>query len=154
AIEPDGSVFASGDMSKRDVYTMRLGAGHKGITAVRLEAIPDDRLPSRGPGRVYYEGPFGDFYLSEFRVLADGKPIPIKEAFASNPKAGGAAAAAIDGDPQTGWSINGGQGREQSAVFRLAAPLQSNGEITIEMVFERYYAAGLGRFRISATHNQ
>ena len=61
------------------------------------------------------------------------------------------AAAAIDGDPQTGWSINGGQGHEQAAVFRLATPLESAGEITVEMVFERYYAAGLGRFRISAT---
>ena len=29
--------------------------------------------------------------------------------------------------------------------------LQRAGEITVEMVFERYYAAGLGRFRISAT---
>ena len=73
------------------------------------------------------------------------------EATASNPKAQKDAAAAIDGDPQTGWSINGGQGREQSAVFRLAAPIEDAGEITVEMVFERYYAAGLGRFRISAT---
>ena len=94
--------------------------GSSGITAIRLEALPDDRLPSRGPGRVYYEGPFGDFYLSEIQLSADGKPVPIKDATASNPKARKDAAAAIDGDPQTGWSINGGQGREQSAVFRLA----------------------------------
>ncbi len=151
SIEPGGTVFASGDMSKRDVYTVQLSSRQKGITAIRLEALPDDRLPNRGPGRVYYEGPFGDFYLSEIRLSAGGKNVPFKEATASNPKAKNAAATAIDGDPQTGWSIKGGQGHEQSAVFRLATPLESPGEITVEMVFERYYAAGLGRFRISAT---
>ncbi len=152
-IEPDGSILASGDQSKRDVYTVRLRAGRPGITAIRLEALPDDRLPNRGPGRVFYEGPAGDFFLSEVRLMAGGKPVALKEATASNPKARGAAAAAIDGDPQTGWSIGGGQGREQKAVFRLARPLDgaSSTELTIELLFERYYAAGLGRFRISAT---
>ena len=128
--------------------------GLHGITAIRLEALPDDRLPSRGPGRVYYEGPFGDFYLSEIRLSAEASPCRIKEATASNPKAQKDAAAAIDGDPQTGWSINGGQGHENSAVFRLSAPIEDAGDITVEMLFERYYAAGLGRFRISATTDQ
>jgi hypothetical protein len=152
SIEADGSVIASGDQSKRDVYTVELESGGlKGITAIRLEALPDDRLPNRGPGRVFYEGAFGDFFLSEIRLSSAGKPVPIKEATASNPKARRDAAAAIDGDPQTGWSIGGGQGHELAAVFRLATPVESTGEITVEMVFERYYAAGLGRFRISAT---
>jgi hypothetical protein len=154
AIEAGGTVFASGDMSKRDVYTVQLSSKQNAITAIRLEALPDLRLPSRGPGRVYYEGPFGDFFLSEIRLSANGKNVPFQEATASNPQMRKDAALAIDGDPQTGWSINGGQGHEQSAVFRLAAPLDSPGEITVEMIFERYYAAGLGRFRISATEDR
>jgi hypothetical protein len=151
SIEPDGSILASGDQSKRDVYTIRLRGGLRGITGIRLEALPDERLPNKGPGRVYYEGPFGDFFLSEFRLTVGGKPVSFKEATATHPKAPNAAAPAIDGDPQTGWSIGGGQGREQRAVFRLAKPLDSASELTIELLFERYYAAGLGRFRISAT---
>jgi len=151
SIEPDGSILASGDQSKRDVYNVRLRGGLRGITAIRLEALPDDRLPKRGPGRVFYEGAAGDFFLSEVRLTAGGKPVAIKEATASNPKAREAAAAAIDGDPQTGWSIGGGQGHEQRAVFRLAKPLDGASELTIELLFERYYAAGLGRFGISAT---
>jgi hypothetical protein len=151
AIEPDASILASGDQSKRDVYTVGFGSAPKGTTAIRLETLPDERLPSHGPGRVFYEGAAGDFFLSEIRVIVDGKPVPLKDATSSNPKTPKDAAAAIDGDPQTGWSINGGQGREHSAVFRLAAPLQSAGEMTVEMVFERYYAAGLGRFRVSST---
>src|SRR5262249_27508392 len=57
----------------------------------------------------------------------------------------------IDGDPHTGWSINGGQGRAHVAVFNLKEPLARAKELAIRMLFERYYAAALGRFRISVT---
>ena len=53
--------------------------------------------------------------------MADGKPMRLAAATASGPNAG-SAPAAIDGDPQSGWSINGGQGQAHSAVFRLGAP--------------------------------
>jgi hypothetical protein len=107
-------------------------------------------LPNNGPGRVYYEGPPGDFFLSEFRLNADGKQVKFQSVTATHPSKDGAAPA-IDGDPQTGWSIAGGQRREQRAVVRLAQPLDRPGELTVELLFERYYAAGLGRFRLSAT---
>jgi len=149
-VQEDASVFASGDQSKRDVYTLRFATRPRRITAIRLEALPDDRLPQGGPGRVYYEGPFGDFFLSELTVTVGGKTVPLKEATASGPNRA-AAAAAIDGDPQTGWTVSGGQGRAHWAVFRLAAPLDAAGELVISLLFERYHAAGLGRFRISAT---
>ena len=35
---------------------------------------PDPRLPDRGPGMAYYEGPKGDFLLGEFQLTADGRP--------------------------------------------------------------------------------
>ncbi len=149
-VQDDASVFVSGDQSKRDLYTLQLSTNLKGITAIRLEALPDDRLPHGGPGRVFYEGPAGDFFLSEVTVTAGGKAVPLKHATASgNEPRGGRAA--IDGDPQTGWSINGGQGQAHSAVFRLAAPLDDARDLVIQLLFERYHAAGLGRFRISVT---
>ena len=57
----------------------------------------------------------------------------------------------IDGDPQTGWSINGGQGKPHAVVFTLAEPLENAGELAVQIICERYYAAALGRFRISTT---
>src|SRR5262249_47085165 len=113
--------------------------------------LPDERLPKHGPGRIFYEGPFGDFFLSEFTVTADGKKVRL--ARASQSYAGGktSAQAAIDGDPQTGWSIEGGQGRPPTPAVNLRSPLESVGELGIKMLFERYYAAGLGRFRIAVT---
>ncbi|HEY7314677.1 MAG TPA: PSD1 and planctomycete cytochrome C domain-containing protein [Gemmataceae bacterium] len=146
----DDSVFVSGDQSKSDTYDLTFRTDLKGITALRLEVLPDERLPNEGPGRVYYEGPFGDFFLSEFRVFAGERKAAVAKATHSFAD-GGAADKAIDGDPQTGWSINGGQGRAHTAVFTLAAPLADGNDLRVQMLFERYYSAGLGRFRLWAT---
>ena len=150
SVQADDSIFASGDQSKRDLYTLRFSPCSKRITAIRLEALPDERLPRGGPGRIYYEGPAGDFFLSEFSVTAGGKAVLFRQATATG-KNPAAAAAAIDGDPQTGWSLGGEPGQPRSVVFQLAAPLSSNSDLVIQLLFERYYAAGLGRFRISVT---
>jgi hypothetical protein len=144
----DSSVLASGDMSKRDVYDLTFRGDFRGVTALRLEVLPDERLPKRGPGRVYYEGPFGDFFLSELTLSADGRPAKFAR---SSQSFGTKAAQAIDGDPLTGWSINGGQGRPHAAVFNLSAPLGDVKALSLRLLFERYYAAGLGRFRVSVT---
>ena len=149
-VQGDGSLFASGDKTKSDTYSFQFRGAPRGITAIRIEAFPDDRLPSRGPGRIDYEGPFGDFFLSELTVTAGEKPVPWKGATQSYAKGDSVAAKAIDGDQQTGWSVDGGQGKAHSAVFTLAAPLDAE-DFGLRMLFERYYAAGLGRFRISVT---
>ncbi len=146
-VEPDDSVFVSGDMSKRDVYDLTFRGDFAGVTAVRLEALPDERLPRSGPGRVYYEGPHGDFHLSTITATADGKPAR----FATASQTTGHAAAAIDDNPQTGWGVNGKQGQRSVAVFAFDKPLAAATELKLSLVFERYYAAGLGRFRISVT---
>ena len=59
-------MFASGDTTKQDLYELVFQPDVSGITAVRLEALPDDRLPAHGPGMTYYEGTKGDFFLGEF----------------------------------------------------------------------------------------
>src|SRR5262249_48438105 len=60
----DASVLASSDQTKRDVYDLKYKTDLQNITAVRLEVLPHESLPKNGPGRVFYEGPFGDFFLS------------------------------------------------------------------------------------------
>jgi hypothetical protein len=150
-IQEDDSVFVSGDQSKSDTYELKFRPDLRGITALRLEALPDERLPRHGPGRIYYEGPFGDFWLSEIILSSSGSPIKIQQATHSFANGNNGAPATLDGDPQTGWSINGRQGEAHHAVFNLAEPLRENSELELKMLFERYYAANLGRFRISAT---
>ena len=110
SVQDDGSIFASGDQSKRDLYTLRFSHRLERITAIRLEVLPDDRLPRGGPGRIYYEGPFGDFFLSELSVRAGGQGRCRSSSRPPPARTPAAVAAAIDGDPQTGWSLGGGQG--------------------------------------------
>ncbi len=156
-IESDNSIFASGDFTKDDTYELKWIAP-AGVTAVRLEALPDGRLPGHGPGITYYEGPKGDFFLGEFSLQQDGRTIPISTATASFEKNhfGGSATAmlAVDGDPQTGWSCGGQSGRRNEAVFVLAKPLAASGELTIKLRFGRHFACSLGRFRLSTTSVQ
>ncbi len=155
-VQPDASIFASGDITKSDTYELKFRNLPSGVTAIRLEALPDERLPAHGPGMTYYEGPKGDFFMGEFQVAADGQPVKIASAtesyaknnFGKNPAT---AAAATDGDPQTGWSCADRPGQAHEAVFRLAAPLRAAREIAVKLIFGRHYACSLGRFRISFT---
>lgn len=153
-VQDDASVLASGDMTKRDIYDLRFEGDFKGVKAIRLEALPDDRLPKHGPGRIYYEGPAGDFHLSEVTLKSEGRPIKIAKGMQSFAAGNANAAAAIDGNPQTGWGVNGGQGRRHVAVFTLAEPLGDAQALDLQLLFERYYAAGLGRFRIAVTKDE
>jgi hypothetical protein len=150
----DGSVLASGDQTKRDLYQLKFRTELRGITALRLEALPDERLPKRGPGRVFYEGVAGDFFLSELTASTADQPVKFNRATQSFASGQNSAATAIDGDPQSGWMINGGQGRAHTAVFNLATPLENADNLSIQLLFERYHAAGLGRFKISATTSE
>ena len=141
----DSSVLAGGDQSKRDVYELTYDNPPRSITAIRLEVLTADALPKHGPGRVYYEGPAGDFFLSEITVRAAAGQVKLSSASQTF----GNASLAIDGDPQSGWSGQPGQNHE--AVFTLEHLLAAQGPLTLELLFEKYYAAGLGRFRISVT---
>jgi hypothetical protein len=155
-VEPDDTVFVSGDTTKSDEYKLTFRPGIKGITALRLEALPDDRLPAHGPGMTYYEGTKGDFFLTEFQLSADGQPVKFarasesyaKNRFGNNPVG---ATYAIDGDPQTGWSVDGRLGERHTAVFALEQPLNPSQEISLRMTFGRHFASSLGKFRILAT---
>jgi hypothetical protein len=147
----DDSVLASSDQTKRDVYDLKYRTDLRNITAVRLEVLPHKSLPRNGPGRIFYEGPFGDFFLSEFTLSADGKPVKFSRATSDYSSGDNKIANAIDGNPQSGWSINGGQGKAHTAVFNLAPPLADAKDLALQMIFEQYYSAGLGCFRISVT---
>ena len=142
----DGSLFASGDFTKRDVYDLNFTTKEP-ITALRIETMTDERLPDLGPGRAYYEGRKGLFFLSEIDVLLnDGHEIKIQKPIASN---GHGADKTIDNEGSSGWS--GGVGEEQHIILPLATPIPANQSFSLSLLFERHFVASLGRFRVSAT---
>ena len=154
-VQADDSVVASGDITKSDRYELRCAVPMAGITALRLEALPDARLPGGGPGLCYYEGPAGDFFLGELELFADGRRLTFARASESHGHNAfgdqATAALAIDGDLQTGWSAADRPSERHTAVFVLSEPLGSARELRVRMTFGRHYACSLGRFRLSAT---
>jgi len=74
---PDQSILAA--EAESDVYTLETTTAKKGITAIKLTALPDDRLPGKGPGR----SGGGNFVLSEFKlkVVPEGDDGPRRARF-------------------------------------------------------------------------
>jgi len=156
--QEDGSWFVSGARANRDTYiiTARRKAGK--LSAVRLEALPDDRLPKRGPGR--WDN--GNFHLSEFRAFAapDGategaKPIVFSRASADyNEGPAISAAQAIDGKNETHWGVHPRYGESHEAVFEIKDPATFTASTTFTLLLEfqdGVQGHGIGRFRLSAS---
>ena len=156
-VRDDGSILASGDVTKSDRYEIVLPAAAIPVHGIRLEVLPDPSLPAYGPGLAWYEGPKGDFFLSELEITAGGARVAVAAASDSfNGTAafsGGKSTAALvlDGDMSSGWSTNGDQGRPHAAVFTFAEPVAPGTQIECVMKFERHYACPLGCFRLSVT---
>ena len=108
------------------------------------EALADPSLPAKGPGRAYYEGPKGDFLLSEFRFAADGKPVKFAAASESYAKLGlingpSSAQLALDGMAHTGWATAGREGKPSNAVFALGEPLTAQAATCYEGITKRVH---------------
>ena len=148
-LQDDGSILAGGDSTKSEVYDLQFDEPLKQITAVRLEVLPDESLPGGGPGMTFYEGPKGDFFLSELQIVANGERLKVKRATQSFPQGDGAAKTQ-DGNMSSGWSINGAQGEANAAVFELEKPLDT-ANLNIKLLSERHFSAPIGHFRLSVT---
>jgi hypothetical protein len=154
----DRSVLVSGDKPNNDVYAVELPLEGRRVTALRLEVLPDPSLPDGGPGRAPLFS-VGDFILTEFEaglVPRDGKDVhrlTLQSASQDFSEPGKSAALAIDGIPDTGWTIKGGVGRPHAAVFELREPLASDatGRLVITLHQFGIHQMTIGRFRLSVT---
>jgi hypothetical protein len=155
--QPDGSIVAAGKSPPTDTYTIEAKTNLSGISAFRLEVLPDESHPAKGPGRVTH----GNFVLNEFTVKAVGaegaepRPVALQNATADFSQDKYAVAAAIDGNAGTGWAIAPQFGRRHVAVFEAKDDLAAVSESGTTLVFSLDQQYGtehtIGRFRISAT---
>ena len=167
AVQGDSSVLASGKAPDKDTYTLGFTNALAGVTGLRLEALPDESLPSKGPGRAGN----GNFVVSE--VLASvkrdkGHTEKLKFAGAratfeqtmvaeKNPYKAWTAASAINGDAKGatwGWAVLPEVGKAQHLVLELAEPLTLAAGEELEITLKQNHDAKehvLGRFRLGAT---
>jgi hypothetical protein len=160
----DGSILVAGDNPTDNIYTVTATAPIAGVRAIRVEALPDPRLPQGGPGRDRY----GNFVLNGFDVTAGSgapaKPVPFDSAKSDD------ASVTVDsfkpgaeGSSYTprGWTIDAtrdpapGRVRRQ-VVFVAQRPFAALGTpltITLRHI-RRPIGQSIGRFRLSVTASQ
>lgn len=170
-IREDRSVLASGKNPDTDTYTLRFTNQLADVAGLRLEVLPDDSLPAKGPGRAAN----GNFVLTEVvgRIERDGAEVR-KVTFLSaratheqstlaenNPYGRWTAGSAIDGDVKgssAGWAVLPEVGRPHHLLLELREPLTlASGESLVVELQQKHGNNGhnLGRFRLATTtHRQ
>jgi hypothetical protein len=156
-VEGDGSIFVSGPNPNRAAYTLTQRIDQPAITAIRLETIPDARLPQGGAGR----NGDGNFHLAELTAklvsdAADGKATPIEfgAAIVDYENWGTSPSTLFDGNPRTYWDTYTKQQTPHWAIFILKSPARMDGRslsITLDSGISDYGPQCLGRFRVSVT---
>jgi hypothetical protein len=148
-VKPDGSVLASGVNPESDTYIIEAKAPIGGITAIRLEALPDTSLPRGGPGRDYY----GNFMIR--KVTVEGSTI---EDTAMDENSGTGAQGPGTKFPQV-WVVNVSKEDDnkrlpRQMVMMLSKPAPGGAlRIAIEQATEAGHQ-GLGHFRLSVTNSE
>ncbi len=167
AIQPDGAVLVSGNSPDMDTYTLEFSTIPAQVRALRLEVLPHESLPNKGPGRAGN----GNFVLSEMWIdqSATGTGNWMRQRIAhatasyeqtgaagDNPYGKWAIAAAIDDDAKGakwGWAIMEQAGKPNQAIFVLADTIGGENQtvkVTLHQKLDNPKHT-LGHFRLSMT---
>lgn len=156
--QPDGSILASGKNESPDTYTVTFNTKEKGVTAIRLEVLPDPSLPAMGPGRAN-----GNFVLTDIKAeiapMDDAKKTqkaPFQRALADFSQAQFEVAKAIDNNnnTQTGWAVAPQFGKAHFAIFEFKRAAVFPNGTTFTVTLDQQFAQkdhNIGKFRISVT---
>ena len=149
----DNSVLASGENPAKDSFELALTTKLSGLTGIQLEALPDESLVNKGPGRADN----GNFVLSELKLFLNDKPVELSALRADFEQPTFPPANAVDGRNDTGWAIASEFGKPHVAVFEPRTSIAAiNGETTVRVRLEFqsvHVAHVLGRFRLSLTNS-
>ncbi|HWB14043.1 MAG TPA: DUF1549 and DUF1553 domain-containing protein [Pirellulales bacterium] len=154
----DNSVLVTGENPQADTYTFTAKVDLPAITGVRVELLPDDSLPAKGPGRA----PNGNLVLNELRVTASpvgdaaqAKTLTLANAQADFGQDGLPAALAIDGNAQgsSGWAVAPKFGEAHTAIFETTEDVGHAGGTLMTFTIDQQFGGQhtIGRFRLSVT---
>ena len=147
---PDGSLLVGGKNPDTDDLVVTTITSMPQITAFRLEVLPDDSLPAKGPGRA----PDGSWMLSEIQVLGDGVPVSLRPVRADAGQSDGPLKDVLDGKDETGWRSGPPAGQAHEAVFELKDVFgyRPDRMVSFRLQFHaKERQRVIGRFRLSLT---
>ncbi|HSU66000.1 MAG TPA: DUF1549 and DUF1553 domain-containing protein, partial [Tepidisphaeraceae bacterium] len=152
--QDDKSILVTGTNPKSDSYTVELHTELSQATALRIEALPEEHLAGKGPGRSIN----GNVVLTGVRVKAavgGGKAMPVKfKSAGADFSQNGFPVSSLIGKNGKGWAIYPEVGTAHEALLNFERPLQADGGIalTVTLDFRSEFAQHqLGHFRLSLT---
>ena len=155
----DGSWLAAGTADSNQTgeeYVIDLDTELSRLTALRLDALTHAGLPNKGPGRAKN----GNFVLTQIELKINGQAATWTAAAADFSQDNYGVSNAIDGDPKTGWAINGdkasgGGNIDHHAMFYLAPlDLPTDAKLQVVLKFaDKPAGYSLGRFQIHLSDN-
>ncbi|MHC4877619.1 MAG: PSD1 and planctomycete cytochrome C domain-containing protein [Planctomycetota bacterium] len=157
--QDDGSYLLEGNTPDKDEYTLELLLpdlpAAMPLSGLKLETIPDERLPSKGAGRA----PNGNFVLSSLRVyagdvdkLTGDHAVTFNSATADFSQDKFPPELAIDSDKaKTGWAVSPQMTVPHVAEFLFRSPVAVTAETRFQVVLDQQYGGQhtIGRFRVS-----
>jgi hypothetical protein len=155
-LDKNDMITAAGERPETDRYVLAAHTEVVGITAIRLEVLPDESAPSKGVGRSEN----GNIVLSELRLSAAPTEAPgglrsvqLQNASADFSQHGWPVEAAIDGDPETGWALLPKADQRHEAVFETQADIGGPGGTLLVFDLDQQFggAHAISRLRISVT---
>ena len=163
----DGSWLVSGGTAEKETYVVEASPAPGRLTAVRLEALPDDSHPGKSLGRAFN----GNFVLSAFEIrlrTADGKTtnLPLVKAETDYDQAGWSIAklaptpmtkgkAKKADNNKAGWAIGGNLAENRvprKAIFTIApTTIPAGAKLVVVMRHESASNHSIGRFRLNVS---
>jgi hypothetical protein len=135
--QKDGSILASGPNPSDEALTFE-SAGAPGITAIRLEALPDPGLPRGGPGRDIY----GNCYITDIEI----EGAHIRDAISDN------GSVKLRKRSEQLWSVDASRDDERLPRQLVLIPDKPLDVETVRIsIHEKseFGGQGLGRFRLT-----
>ena len=163
----DGSWLVAGGTAAKETYVVEASPAPGLLTAVRLEALPDDSHPNKSLGRAFN----GNFVLSAFEVrlkTSDGKTtnLPLVKAETDYDQAGWSIAklgpapltkgkAKKADNNKAGWAIGGNLAENRvprKAIFTIApTTIPAGAKLVVVMRHEAASHHSIGRFRLNVS---
>ena len=149
-VQEAGSVLASGKNPGKDVYEIEIPLTLNKLSGLRLEILPHDSLPAKGPGRAGN----GNLVLHKVEATLNDKLIEWKSGVTTHTQNGHSGQFVADGKPN-GWAILPETGKANSLLLQAKEPMELAGQQVLKLRIHQNYGSShtIGHFRFYVTES-
>ncbi|HUG20576.1 MAG TPA: DUF1553 domain-containing protein, partial [Planctomycetaceae bacterium] len=147
----DGRILASGKNPDKDVYELEFKTDLTSVGGLRLEILPHDSLPAKGPGRAGN----GNLVVKTIEATLNGQPLAWQASAASHSQDQHKGEYVASGDPN-GWAILPQTGKSNQLVLQSKEAVSRPKDATetiLKVTIQQHHGGAhtLGHFRFYAT---